>query len=98
MTGLGPKLSHPVFMLGAVSLTSLIDDRHGPVREWFEERLPDLSTFRARWRAAGPPTILPACDRPPWGVLGGAIDYRVRYLFEVADPRSFVAAMADILV
>jgi hypothetical protein len=79
-----------------VSLTKLIDDRHGPVREFFEERLPDLRSFRARWRAAGPPTILPAGDKPAWGVLGAAIDYRIRYLFDAPDPFTFVAAASQV--
>lgn len=89
-------MSHPKRILEAVSLTRLIDDRHGPVREFFEQRLPDLRTFRDRWRAAGPPTLLPVGANPPWGILGAAIDYRIRYFFDTPDPSNLVAAQAHL--
>lgn len=75
-----------------VSLTRLLEERHGPVREFFERRLPDQTSFRARWRAAGPPSILPRDERPPWGQLGAAFDYRMRYFVAATPPNELAAA------
>lgn len=63
-----------------------------PLREWFEETLPNLKPVTEQWKALGPPTILPDGERPPWGPLGTAIDYRVRYFFACTPPSEFVAA------
>lgn len=74
-----------------MSLTRLLDDRRSPVREWFEDRLPNLKPFQAAWRQAGTPTI-PAREGANPGTVGTAFDYRLRYLFTVSDPDHLVAA------
>ena len=75
-----------------MSLTRLLDDRHGPVRTWFEDTLPNVKPIAERWKAAGSPAIIPAWERPAWGLLGAAVDYRIRYFFACTPPREFVAA------
>lgn len=75
-----------------MSLTSLLRDRRTPLREWFEETLPNIKPVTEQWKALGPPTILPNCEKPPWGPIGTAIDYRIRYFFERTPPTQFVAA------
>ena len=66
-----------------MSLTSLLDDQHGPIREWFEERLPNLKPMQRAWKAAGPVTIPPILRGGALGQVGAALDYRIRYWFEV---------------
>jgi hypothetical protein len=73
------------------SLTSLLEDRHAPVREFFERRLPNVRLMQDQWRAGGPCTVLPATP-VSWGLVGAAFDYRMRYLFTVTPPERFVAA------
>lgn len=74
-----------------MSLTSLLDDRQGPVREFFESRLPNLKSLQARWRACGTPQIVPPPGAGSPGTIGTAFDYRLRYFFVVTPPGSFVA-------
>lgn len=74
-----------------MSLTSMLDDRSGSLRCWFEERLPEVRFVQTAYRQAGPTTLLP----PPecaHGTVGSAFDYRVRYYFAVTEPDTFVAA------
>jgi hypothetical protein len=75
-----------------MSLTSLIAARGGRLREWFETTLPNVKPIAAQWKAAGAPSILPAGERPTWGLLGAALDYRIRYFFACTPPGEFVAA------
>jgi hypothetical protein len=64
-----------------MSLTSLLRDRHTPVREFFEHRLPNLKGFQARWRECGPPQIQSPPGAGPPGTIGTAFDYRLRYFY-----------------
>ncbi len=76
-----------------MSLTSILERRGTPLRELFEEQLPNLKFMQAAWREAGPPTVLP----PPGvnlGLIGAALDYhyRIRYLWALTPIPQFVAA------
>ncbi len=84
-------MSYPLATVTGMSLTSLLDDRHGPVREFFEARLPNVRLMQDQWRAGGKCTILPA-EPVSWGLVGAAFDYRIRYLFTITPPERFVAA------
>jgi hypothetical protein len=70
----------------------MLRDRQAPLRNWFETTLPNQKPFVEQWKQLGAPTIVPDCERPPWGPLGTAIDYRIRYFFECTPPGEFVAA------
>ena len=71
-----------------MSLTSLLDKREAPVRCFFEGRLPDLKGMQQRFRDLPAPTIQPAGEHPPWGYIGAAFDYRLRYFFAAHPARS----------
>lgn len=74
-----------------MSLTSVLNDVNGPVRRWFEARLPNLKPMQLAWRAAGPPVDLcPEGVKPD--VVGTAFDYRLRYFFGPTPARELVAA------
>jgi hypothetical protein len=74
-----------------VSLSRLLRDRRGPVRAFFEQRLPNLQGVHEQWRLLGPPTVLspPGCSSS--GTIGTAFDYRLRYFFTVTSPCDFAA-------
>jgi hypothetical protein len=84
-------ISHPICTVRGMSLTSMLGDRHGPLREWFEERLPDLRPMQTAYRAAGTVSLVPS-GVIPYGTVGTAFDYRVRYYFAVTPPERFTAA------
>lgn len=76
-----------------MSLTSLIEARHSPLREWFEETLPNLTSLQQAWRAAGPITLEPVgVERRALGTVGTAFDYRIRYSFVVTPVHHLVAS------
>lgn len=81
-----------------MSLTSQIDYREGPVRRFFDERLPHVRAIQRRFRESGVPTILPEGDRPPWSEIGMAFDYRLRYGFGLTPPSRLVAARGALLL
>lgn len=75
-----------------MSLTSMLASRGLPLREFFEERLPNVKPLQADWRSCGAPSILP--DGPiVWSLVGTAFDYRLRYLFIKTPVERFVAAL-----
>ena len=73
-----------------MSLTSVLDNRRGELRRWFEGRLPNLEPMQRAWREAGQPTSACPVGVNP-GVVGGAFDYRLRYHFGATPARRFVA-------
>lgn len=74
-----------------MSLTRVLADVDGPVRAWFESRLPNLKPMRLAWRAAGQPVDLcpEGVDR---GVVGVAFDYRLPYFFGQTPAQQLMAA------
>ena len=78
-----------------MSLTSLIDDTKSPVGQFFRERMPLTRQVVSKVNASlkDIPTILSAdsVERLPYGLLGTAIDYRIRYYFPATDFRELVA-------
>lgn len=81
----------PSVLSGGMSLTSLLRERHTPVREFVESRLPNLKGFQAEWRECGPIQIASPPEAGSAGTIGTAFDYRLRYFFVVTPPRDFVA-------
>jgi hypothetical protein len=79
-----------------MSLTGEIKDSGSPVARFFKESLPDarpvLRDFNQRLRAMS--TLRPpaASGNPPWGTIGTAIDYRLRYYFGITPTHDLVAA------
>lgn len=71
----------------------LIEDRHGPVREWFEAELPNLKPMQSDWKAAGVPVVLPyGVSAGLLGVIGAAFDYRLRYFYVNTPAEQLIAA------
>lgn len=85
----------------AMSLTSLLDDRQSPLSQFMTAELPGLADLVTAYRV-----LLPARSplrpeppdgvRPDWGMLGQAIDHRIRYSFSDQGTPS-EAARAGIL-
>jgi hypothetical protein len=76
-----------------VSLTTQLANRKSPVARFFVERFPNTRLIQKRWREglADAETIRPPGASPPWGTIGTAFDYRVRYCFPSVQPRKYVA-------
>ena len=73
-------------------LTSMLDARGLPLREFFESRLPNCKEMQKSWNTCGVPLIVPV-EPVAWTLVGAAFDYRVRYLFTITRPERFVAAL-----
>ncbi|MBI3648454.1 MAG: hypothetical protein HY240_06890 [Actinobacteria bacterium] len=83
-----------------MSLTSALADTKGPVSRFFVEHFPEVRTLQQEWRQrmTGVRTARPPEDlRPPWGTIGTAFDYRVRFYFP-SDRRKYVADHGAALV
>lgn len=74
-----------------MSLTSQLDRKDSPLRQFFEARLPNVKTMQRDYRAAGLATIVPSADNHP-GAVGAAIDYRIRYFFAATPTQELVAS------
>ena len=75
-----------------MSLTSMLKSRGLPLREFFEDRLPNLKPLQEDWRNCGAPSIVPPAP-VVWSLVGAAFDYRLRYLFVKTSVEEFVAAL-----
>ena len=75
-----------------MSLTSLLDDRNGKVRSFFEERFPNTRrvTGEANALLRRAETIRPA-NAVPYTTLGAAFDYRMRYHFAITPSEKLIA-------
>jgi len=79
-----------------MSPTSSLEDRKGPIAVFFSERFSNVRSLQRefRERLAGRTTIRPRAGLGagvPWGTLGTAIDYRMRYYFAAYSVRDTVA-------
>ena len=78
-----------------MSLTSRIDDPKSTVGRFFRERMLGTRRVVSRVNASlkDAPTIQPAisAERPPYMLLGIAIDYRIRYYFPAGDYHDLTA-------
>ena len=75
-----------------MSLTGHIKNKRGPVSQFLRSTFPNtrrfLEDFRKQVRQVG--TIRPDIDIS-WGTIGTAVDYRVRYYFDVTPSDHLVA-------
>ena len=75
-----------------MSLTSHLDDKNSPIRHFLRSRFPDTRGFlkdaRKRVREA---TTIRQTPEVPWTIIGTALDYRLRYYFEVTPFDKLVA-------
>ena len=75
-----------------MSLTSHLADANSPVRKFLADEFPQTQQYidhaRSRLRLAG--TLSPD-GAVPWNIIGRAIDYRIRYYFDVTDWDEFAA-------
>ena len=95
------------FPVKGLSLTAHLGEKKSPVRQYFDEAFPKTRGFPKEMRArlSGAAMIEPPADMSPGelGLVGTALDYRIRYYFaaESATGRQSVAAsgllMADVL-
>ncbi len=77
-----------------MSLTSHLSDSRSPVYAFMRERFPATrSVVRAgnKEMKAAETMRPPVSDAYPWGVVGAAIDYRVRYYFDATPPERLIA-------
>lgn len=65
-----------------MALTWELETKGGRVRNFFEERFPNLRAIKSQVRdeAAAHATIRPDGE-VPWGTIGTALDYRLRFYF-----------------
>ncbi len=75
-----------------MSLSSHLKDKNSPIREFLRTRFSDTRTFLedARKRVRSADTIRPDID-VPWSTIGTAVDYRIRYYFDVTPHDKLVA-------
>ena len=75
-----------------MSLSSHLEDKNSPVRNFLRTQFPNTRGFlkdaRKSIREAG--TIRPDGDLP-WSTIGTALDYRIRYYFDVTPNNQLVA-------
>jgi len=81
-----------------VSLTSHLKDQASPVRHWFEETFPNRRPIMAACRASSLISLRPDPPHAEYGLVGMALDYRIRYYFAVTPPEKFVAAQGAMLL
>lgn len=78
-----------------MSLTSHLADTQSPVRQFLRARLPvsrSLTKAATAQMAAATSILPPAWPGYPWGTIGHAIDYRLRFSFAVTPFAQLVAA------
>ena len=75
-----------------MSLTSQLDDKNSPIRQFLNETFPNTKSFlnEARKRLRNAQTIKPV-GHVSYGTIGTAIDYRIRYYFGETPPNQVVA-------
>ena len=65
-----------------MSLTSELKSRTSPVSEYLVHSFPGASWVQESYRAEHPPLLVPKLGAANWGTLGGAFDWRLRYLID----------------
>ena len=75
-----------------MSLTGHLKDRNSPICQFLRTQFPNTRSFleEARKQIRRPGTIQPDED-VPWGVIGTALDYRIRYYFDVTPYNELAA-------
>ncbi len=79
-----------------MSLSSHLRDKNSPVKQFIQEQFPNTKAapflVDARKQVAAGFTLRPAPGTGfPWSVIGTAMDYRLRYYFDVTPVEHFVA-------
>ena len=75
-----------------MSLTSHLNDTQSPIYGFMRERFPDTRSFiRAANKQMKEATTIRPEGQVDWGTIGTAIDYRLRYYFDVTPKESLVA-------
>ena len=75
-----------------MSLTSHLKDKNSPICQFLRTQFPNTRPFlaEARKKARAADTIIPDED-VPWGIIGTALDYRIRYYFGITSHEELVA-------
>ena len=75
-----------------MSLTSHLKDKNSPICQFLRTQFPKTRPFlaEARKQARAADTIIPDED-VPWGVIGTALDYRIRYYFGTTSHEELAA-------
>ena len=75
-----------------MSLTSQLSNAASPVSQFFRSRLSNSKSFlsKARKQVRAQRTIRPEGNLP-WTTIGTALDYRIRYYFDVTPPEKLAA-------
>ncbi len=77
-----------------MSLTRHLEDKSSPVHQFLRTQFPNTQPFLAdaRKQVRGADSILPDEDPSyPWGTIGTALDYRIRYYFAITPREELVA-------
>lgn len=86
-----------------MSLTSHLDDKTSPIGQFIRQHFSQTSalTKDANRQLKGASTLRPvvqAGEPYPYGILGAAIDYRIRYAFAITPYHEFVAWKGAVLL
>ena len=75
-----------------MSLISHLDDKNSPINQFIRAQFPNTRAFLAdaRKKVRATDSIVPDKD-VPWGVIGTALDYRIRYYFGITSHEELVA-------
>ena len=78
-----------------MSLTTLLSDRNSHVRQFIDTHFPHMREFlKMKRRELKRAEIMPwphQMSGDDWGVVGAALDYRLRFYWGLADPKELVA-------
>lgn len=82
-----------------MSLTSHLRDADSPVRQFLHQRFPNTREVlrESREALAGASTIKPS-TRIPYGLIGTALDYRLRYYFAISPSEDLIAWQGAALI
>ena len=75
-----------------MSLSSHLEDKNSHIRQFLRTQFPNTRSFlaEARKMVREADTIVPD-ENVPWGLIGTALDYRIRYYFGITPHEELVA-------
>ena len=76
-----------------MSLSSHLEDKNSHIRQFLRTQFPNTRSFlaEARKMVREADTIVPD-ENVPWGLIGTALDYRIRYYFGITPHEGLVAS------
>lgn len=78
-----------------MSLTSHLKNSKSLVSKFFKDHFGNIQPLREEWNtliAKAPTNILPTKPQLPFSTIGTALDYRLRYYFDITPPYKLIAS------